>query len=57
MVRGSPGTTAAAQPGDAAHLEAIFGSALSDGTRAAIEESPKGLRAALILGSPDFMRR
>jgi uncharacterized protein (DUF1800 family) len=42
---------------DVAHLEAIFGSAMSDSTRAALEESPKGLRAALILGSPDFMRR
>jgi uncharacterized protein (DUF1800 family) len=42
---------------DAAHLEAIFGSTLSDGTRAVINESPKALRAALILGSPDFMRR
>jgi len=42
---------------DAAHLEAIFGSAMSDSTRAALEESPKGLRAALILGSPDFMHR
>ena len=42
---------------DAAHLRAIFGSTLSEGTRAAIEESPKGLRAALILGSPDFMHR
>jgi hypothetical protein len=30
---------------------------MSDSTRAALEESPKGLRAALILGSPDFMRR
>ena len=42
---------------DDAHLKGIFGSALSEGTRAAIEESPKGLRAALTLGSPDFMRR
>ena len=51
LVRSSPGAV------DAAHLEAIFGSTMSEGTRAAIEESPKGLRAALILGSPDFMRR
>jgi uncharacterized protein (DUF1800 family) len=51
LVRGSPGAV------DDAHLEAIFGSTMSEGTRAVIQESPKGLRAALILGSPDFMRR
>ena len=51
LVRSGPVTV------DAARLEAIFGSTLSEGTRAAIEESPKGLRAALILGSPDFMHR
>ncbi len=51
LVRGSPGAV------DDAHLEAIYGSALSEETRAVINESPKGLRAALILGSPDFMRR
>jgi uncharacterized protein (DUF1800 family) len=51
LTRASPGAV------DAARLEAIFGSTLSEGTRAAIEESPKGLRAALILGSPDFMHR
>src|ERR1700719_1498994 len=51
LVRGSAGAV------NDAHLEAIFGSTMSDGTRAALEESPKGLRAALILGSPDFMHR
>jgi uncharacterized protein (DUF1800 family) len=51
LVRGSPGAV------DDAHLEAIFGSTMSEGTRAVIQESPKGLRAPLILGSPDFMRR
>jgi uncharacterized protein (DUF1800 family) len=51
LVRSSPGAV------DAEHLEAIFGSTMSDSTRAAIEASPKGLRAALILGSPDFMHR
>ena len=51
LVRGSP------SPVDAAHLEATFGSTLSEATRAALEESPRRLRAALILGSPDFMRR
>ncbi len=44
-------------PADAAHLEAIFGSTMADATRAAIIEAPQRLRAALILGSPDFMRR
>jgi hypothetical protein len=51
LVRGSSGAV------DAAHLEAIFGSTLSEGTRTVIQESPKGLGAPLILGSPDFMRR
>jgi uncharacterized protein (DUF1800 family) len=45
-----------AHPVDAAHLEALFGPVLIDATREAVEEAPQGLRAALILGSPDFMR-
>jgi uncharacterized protein (DUF1800 family) len=44
-------------PVDDAHLEQIFGSTISPSTREAIAEAPPGLRAALILGSPDFMRR
>jgi uncharacterized protein (DUF1800 family) len=53
---------AAALPGrqmpvDAAHLEAIFGSTLAPATSVAVGEAAPGLRAALILGSPDFMRR
>lgn len=48
---------AKAHPVDAAHLEAIFGSTMADATRNAVAEAPAGLRAALILGSPDFMRR
>ncbi len=44
-------------PVDAARLEQIFGSTLSGPTREAIAEAPQALRAALILGSPDFMRR
>jgi hypothetical protein len=51
LVRGGSGAV------DDTHLEAIFGSTMGDGTRAAIKESPKELRAALILGSPDFMHR
>jgi uncharacterized protein (DUF1800 family) len=42
---------------DAAHLEAIFGSTLPQATRDAIMEAPPRLRAAMILGGPDFMRR
>jgi len=44
-------------PVDAARLEQIFGPTLSGPTREAIAEAPQALRAALILGSPDFMRR
>jgi uncharacterized protein (DUF1800 family) len=51
LVRGSPGAV------DDMHLKVTFGTTLSEGSRAVINESPKGLRAALILGSPDFMRR
>jgi uncharacterized protein (DUF1800 family) len=42
---------------DAAHLAAIFGSTMSETTREAVAQAPPRLRAALILGSPDFMRR
>jgi uncharacterized protein (DUF1800 family) len=41
----------------AAALEALLNPILSDHTRAAIAESPPALKAALLLGSPDFMRR
>ncbi len=44
-------------PVDPARLDEIFGSSLSSSARAAVEAAPSGLRAALILGSPDFMRR
>jgi uncharacterized protein (DUF1800 family) len=57
LAQGGLKVTGAAQPVDAARLEATFGSTLSDATRAAIKRSPKGLDAALILGGPDFMRR
>ena len=42
---------------DAAALEALLSPILTDHARAAIAESPAALKAALILGSPDFMRR
>jgi len=44
-------------PVDAAALLATLGPAISDKTRAAVAGSPPPLRAALVLGSPDFMRR
>jgi uncharacterized protein (DUF1800 family) len=44
-------------PVDAATLLAALGPAISDKTRAAVASSPPALRAALVLGSPDFMRR
>jgi len=47
----------AASPVNAASLEEIFGSTMSTATRETVAEAPPGLRAALILGSPDFMRR
>jgi uncharacterized protein (DUF1800 family) len=49
--------TPAGHPADADHLQALLGSTLADTTREAIADSPRALRAALILGSPDFMRR
>jgi uncharacterized protein (DUF1800 family) len=45
------------EPVDPARLEQIFGASLSSTTRTAIAAAPPRLRAALILGSPDFMRR
>jgi len=38
-------------------LLALFGSTLTPATRAVILAAPAGQRAALLLGSPDFMRR
>jgi uncharacterized protein (DUF1800 family) len=57
LARGGLKLNRTSQPVDAARLEAIFGSMLSGNTRAAVKDSSKELRAALILGSPDFMRR
>ncbi len=44
-------------PVDADALLATLGPSISAKTRAAIDRSPPALRAALALGSPDFMRR
>jgi uncharacterized protein (DUF1800 family) len=42
---------------DPKHLMTIFGSTLTGEVRAVINSAPAGERAALLLGSPDFMRR
>jgi hypothetical protein len=44
-------------PVDAATLLATLGPAISDKTRAAVANAQPALRSALVLGSPDFMRR
>ena len=44
-------------PVDATALLATLGPAISDKTRAAVADSQPALQAALVLGSPDFMRR
>src|SRR6516165_4696997 len=57
LARSSLGLTTTKNPVNAAHLEAIFGAMMTDSTRDVVKESPQTLRPALILGSPDFMRR
>jgi len=52
-----PVSTAAPVAVDAQALKALLSPTLGDHTRAAIAGSPPALQAALILGSPDFMRR
>ena len=42
---------------DPKRLEAIFGSTLTPETRTVVDAAAPKERAALILGSPDFMRR
>ena len=46
-----------AKPVDAAPLLATLGTGLSGRTHLAVTQAPPDLQAALILGSPDFMRR
>jgi uncharacterized protein (DUF1800 family) len=50
------GPRGAANAVDAAALQQLFGSSMTASTRQEVIEAPLGLRAALILGSPDFMR-
>ncbi|AIY41585.1 putative signal peptide protein [Collimonas arenae] len=47
----------AAQPLDAVMLLNTLGPAISGKTRATIDNNPQALRAAMVLGSPDFMQR
>ena len=42
---------------DSDALLATLGSSVSEKTRNIIDNNPKNLRAAMVLGSPDFMRR
>jgi uncharacterized protein (DUF1800 family) len=56
-VNGSQPVEGATSPVDAATLLATLGPAISGKTRRAVEDAPPPLRAALLLGSPDFMRR
>lgn len=53
----APAAVPKGEPVDPAKLEAVLGASLSEKTRAAVAEAPPRLRAALILGSPDFMRQ
>ena len=57
LARGTLPLTAGRHAADADQLETIFGSTMADATRDAVRASPPALHAALILGSPDFMRR
>ena len=56
MTRDQP-VDGATPPVDVDALLATLGPAIADKTRAAVTASPPALRAALVLGSPDFMRR
>ena len=56
MTRDQP-VDGATPPVDVDTLLATLGPAISDKTRAAVAASTPALRAALVLGSPDFMRR
>jgi uncharacterized protein (DUF1800 family) len=53
----TPAPQPAGDPLDPAPLEAMLAPVLTDNTRATAAEAPAGLKAALIIGSPDFMRR
>jgi uncharacterized protein (DUF1800 family) len=52
-----PTPAAKDDPLDPARLEEVLGSSLTSRTRQAVATGPVELRAAMILGSPDFMQR
>jgi uncharacterized protein (DUF1800 family) len=54
---GEPNQAPKGPPADAEALETLLGPALSPHARATIEAAEPTLRAALLLGGPDFMRR
>jgi len=56
-MRSDQAVDGATPPSDADELLATLGPQISDKTRAAVVAAPPALRAALVLGSPDFMRR
>ena len=53
----APAPVAAGEPLDPVRLEKVLSSSLAAGTREAVAAAPTALRAAMILGSPDFMQR
>jgi uncharacterized protein (DUF1800 family) len=53
----APAPVAADEPLDPLRLEAVLNSSLAVATREAVAAAPAELRAAMILGSPDFMQR
>jgi uncharacterized protein (DUF1800 family) len=52
-----PPPAAKSQPVDPVPLQKLLDPVLSPNTRAVVAEAPMAQRAALLLGSPDFMRR
>lgn len=53
----TPAPVAAGEPLDPVRLEEVLSSSLAARTREAVAAAPTELRAAMILGSPDFMQR
>jgi hypothetical protein len=51
-----PAPSVAPVPVDAARLQATLGGALSPATIYTVAHHPDNLRAAMLLGSPDFMQ-
>ncbi len=53
----SPGPRTTDPPADPQALEQLLGENMSSHTRQVVDQAPPALRAAMILGGPDFMRR